>query len=272
MNTAKQHDNSIDAALWVLEKETAIIDYFAEISSNDDYSEAQISELTIYLETLRKGKIYSKAHTNKIALWLLSLTKMPIATQSELRQLGDNVIRSLKLYDKATKNTATHQTIVTSIIGKQWQQAYTKAVNDEILPKRRDKPTGYIIAQVYEILYRECGIDADAGIIRKILTLLNVDFRDNRIYEHLSPENRKRIRESVTKRREAAYSEASKKATSQNTPTDFRQPETTNLVISTSEAITRVKEILNQINDPEIAESLIFAIDEALQNFGDIEY
>lgn len=241
---------------------------FLETASNDDFSEQQIADLTAYLTTLRKGEIYSKAHARKIALWLLTLTKTPIVTQSELQKLGGEVIRSLKRYERAIKNTTTHQTLVTALLGKQWQKAYFQAVNDDTLPKRQDKLTGYIIYQVYEILYSEWKIEANAGTIRDILTKLNVDFRDNRIYEHLTPENRNKIKEKVEQDRRAAYLTASQQAIKYNTAIQTKQYKQT---ITTTEAIAKIKEILQQIDDPEIASSLIFAIDEALLNLGDIE-
>ena len=84
------------------------------------------------------------------------------------------------------------------------------------------------------------------------------------IDKHLSPDTRQALRHQVDKDKQATR-EAATAIAANIIPTMARQPESPQ---SNAERYQTARQILAQINEPEIANSLLYALDECMHDNG----
>ena len=213
------------------------------------------SILLAYLPSLT-----SKQHIKLTASWLMAL-RYP-AARSRVSKHERRLSKILKDYAKAIADDHAPAALAVKSTPHQLNQ-HTRRLLAE-LPQRENHTGGTILRNAYALLYQQFAIDTPLHIMREIAPLLGVNIHDGQIDKHLSPNTRQALRHQVDKDKQAAREAATTIAA--NIPiTMARQPESPQ---SNAERYQTARQILAQINEPEIANSLLYALDECMHDNG----
>ena len=215
------------------------------------------SILLAYLPSLT-----SKQHIKLTASRLMAL-RYP-AARSRVSKHERRLSKILKDYAKAIADDHAPAALAVKSTLHQLNQ-HTRRLLAE-LPQRENHKGGTILRNAYALLYQQFAIDTPLHIMREIAPLLGVNIHDGQIDKHLSPDTRQALRHQVDKDKQAAREAATAAAIAANIPiTIARQPESPQ---SNAERYQTARQILAKIPEPEIANSLLYALDECMHDNG----
>ena len=203
--------------------------------------------------------ILTSRHHIKLTAERLMLLRYPTA-RSRVSKHERRLSKILKDYAKAIADDHSPIALAVKSTLHQLNQHNRRLLAE--LPQRENHTGGTILRNAYALLYQQFAIDTPLHIMREIAPLLGVNIHDGQIDKHLSPNTRQALRDQVDKDKQAAR----EAAIAANIPiTMARQPESPQ---SNAERYQTARQILAQINEPEIANSLLYALDECMHENG----
>ena len=204
--------------------------------------------------------ILTSRHHIKLTVEWLMLLRYPTA-RSRISKKQQRLNEIIKDYAKAIADDHAPAALAVKSTLHQLTQHNRRLLAE--LPQRENHTGGTILRNAYALLYQQFAIDTPLHIMREIAPLLGVNIHDGQIDKHLSPNTRQALRDQVDKDKQAAREAAT--AIAANIPIMIRQPESPQ---SNAERYQTARQILAQITEPEIANSLLYALDECMHDNG----
>lgn len=131
------------------------------------------------------------------------IARLPyVESQSSIKKAAEPLLKYIDRYNKATQYAQSYEVRQTRQLLSQAQHYHTQAM--QTLPAKENKPLGYIIKQIYALVYRYHGIELPLSQIRKLAAIvIPFDYTDAQINEHLAPAKRQKIKDNIEREKEA---------------------------------------------------------------------
>lgn len=213
----------------------------------------------------QRNAYYSQQHIRKIAKWLVCVVADEPPTSQAIRDSLNRLERAITQHERVTRALKTPEYMRANRLGRDYLQAQQTAQQFAYLSKRKDKQTAYYIRQIYGILYRQLGIDAQKNIMRQIIPYLNIDCYDNYLDDVLAPKFRKEMQEISKQASKNMKQQATKEAMRENKTICPTQETEADILQEIRKNISKL-----QIINSEMGGGLSYAIDEYLSHYGDL--